>query len=97
MSNEVKEEVYDQLAALIREHRTTLIFVNTRRMAERAARIHVRAREHERHGRVLQTVPARAEKRRLLLGNEGYSTSLLTGPALLKQLRGRMAAPRQPD
>ena len=38
MSNEVKEEVYDQLAALIREHRTTLIFVNTRRMAERAAR-----------------------------------------------------------
>jgi len=38
MSNEVKEEVYDQLATLIREHRTTLIFVNTRRMAERAAR-----------------------------------------------------------
>ena len=38
MSNEVKEEVYDQIAALVREHRTTLIFVNTRRMAERAAR-----------------------------------------------------------
>ena len=38
MSNEVKQEVYDQLAVLIREHRTTLIFVNTRRMAERAAR-----------------------------------------------------------
>jgi ATP-dependent Lhr-like helicase len=38
MSNEVREEVYDQLAALAREHRTTLIFVNTRRMAERAAR-----------------------------------------------------------
>ena len=38
MSNEVWQEVYERLAALIREHRTTLIFVNTRRMAERAAR-----------------------------------------------------------
>ncbi|MBK9605718.1 MAG: DEAD/DEAH box helicase [Betaproteobacteria bacterium] len=38
MSNAVKEEVYEQLTALIREHSTTLIFVNTRRMAERAAR-----------------------------------------------------------
>ena len=38
MSNAVKEEVYEQLAGLIRQHRTTLIFVNTRRMAERAAR-----------------------------------------------------------
>ena len=37
------------------------------------------------------------QKLRLLLGNEGYSTSLLTGPALMKQLRGRIAAPRQPD
>ena len=38
MSNEVWEEVYDRLAQLIREHQTTLIFVNTRRLAERAAR-----------------------------------------------------------
>jgi replicative superfamily II helicase len=38
MSNEVKQEVYDQLTVLIREHKTTLIFVNTRRTAERAAR-----------------------------------------------------------
>ena len=38
MSNEVWELVYDRLAALADEHRTTLIFVNTRRMAERAAR-----------------------------------------------------------
>lgn len=38
MSNEVWEEVYDRLAGLAREHRTTLIFVNTRRLAERAAR-----------------------------------------------------------
>ena len=38
MSNDVWTLVYDRLAALAGEHRTTLIFVNTRRMAERAAR-----------------------------------------------------------
>ena len=38
MANDVWELVYDRLAQLAREHRTTLIFVNTRRMAERMAR-----------------------------------------------------------
>lgn len=38
MSHEVWEQVYQRLAQLAGEHRTTLIFVNTRRMAERAAR-----------------------------------------------------------
>lgn len=38
MSNDVWTLVYDRLAELAGEHRTTLIFVNTRRMAERAAR-----------------------------------------------------------
>jgi ATP-dependent helicase Lhr and Lhr-like helicase len=38
MSAEVWEQVYDRLAALIEDHRTTLIFVNTRRMAERVTR-----------------------------------------------------------
>ena len=38
MSMEVWEEVYDRLAELVREHRTTLVFVNTRRLAERVAR-----------------------------------------------------------
>src|SRR5262249_24968615 len=38
MSHEVWTEYYERLAALIREHRTTLVFVNTRRMAERLAR-----------------------------------------------------------
>jgi len=38
MSNEVWEQVYARLAQLASAHRTTLIFVNTRRMAERAAR-----------------------------------------------------------
>ena len=38
MSAEVWEEVYARLAELIEVHRTTLIFVNTRRMAERVTR-----------------------------------------------------------
>ncbi|MGQ0763717.1 MAG: DEAD/DEAH box helicase [Acidobacteriota bacterium] len=38
MSNEVWEEIYDRIAQLIRQHKTTLVFVNTRRMAERVAR-----------------------------------------------------------
>jgi ATP-dependent Lhr-like helicase len=38
MSLEVWEEIYAKLAALIEEHRTTLIFVNTRRLAERVTR-----------------------------------------------------------
>ena len=35
MSNEVWEEIYHRLTELIQAHRTTLVFVNTRRMAER--------------------------------------------------------------
>ena len=35
MSNEVWEEIYNHLVALIETHKTTLIFVNTRRLAER--------------------------------------------------------------
>ena len=38
MSLEVWEEIYERLKTLILEHRTTLIFVNTRRMAERVCR-----------------------------------------------------------
>src|SRR5919201_133450 len=38
MSNEVWDELYDRLSQLIAEHRTTLVFVNTRRLAERAAK-----------------------------------------------------------
>ena len=36
-SNEMWAEIYDRLAALATQHRSTLIFVNTRRLAERAA------------------------------------------------------------
>ena len=38
MSHEIWEEYYDRLTALVTAHRTTLIFVNTRRLAERLAR-----------------------------------------------------------
>jgi ATP-dependent Lhr-like helicase len=38
MSGDAWERLYDQLAAQIRAHRTTLVFANTRRMVERVAR-----------------------------------------------------------
>jgi len=34
-SNELWDAIYDRLVALVAEHRSTLVFVNTRRMAER--------------------------------------------------------------
>ncbi len=37
MSNEVWEELYERLVELVESHQTTLIFVNTRRLAERLA------------------------------------------------------------
>jgi ATP-dependent helicase Lhr and Lhr-like helicase len=36
-TNAVWSDIYDRVAALVREHRTTLVFVNTRRLAERVA------------------------------------------------------------
>ncbi|WP_372528612.1 DEAD/DEAH box helicase [Piscinibacter sp.] len=48
MATEVWGEMYDRLAELIREHRTTLIFVNQRRIAERVAR-HLAERLGEEH------------------------------------------------
>jgi ATP-dependent Lhr-like helicase len=34
-SNEMWDSIYDRLVALVKQHRSTLVFVNTRRMAER--------------------------------------------------------------
>jgi ATP-dependent Lhr-like helicase len=48
MATEVWGEVYDRLATLVASHRTTLIFVNQRRGAERAAR-HLAERLGEEH------------------------------------------------
>jgi ATP-dependent helicase Lhr and Lhr-like helicase len=36
-TNEMWEEIYDRIAQLVRENRSTLVFVNTRRLAERVA------------------------------------------------------------
>jgi ATP-dependent Lhr-like helicase len=36
-TNEMWDEVYDRLAELVRAHRSTLVFVNTRRLSERVA------------------------------------------------------------
>jgi ATP-dependent Lhr-like helicase len=67
MSNEVWPQVYGRLAELALMHRTTLIFVNTRRMAERAAR-HLSERlgaEHvtAHHGSMAKELRLKAEQR----------------------------------
>src|SRR5262249_36388582 len=36
-TNAIWADIYDRVAALVREHRSTLVFVNTRRLAERVA------------------------------------------------------------
>ncbi|MBM4201965.1 MAG: ATP-dependent DNA helicase, partial [Gammaproteobacteria bacterium] len=38
LSQQAAGEIYDRMAGLIGQHRTTLVFVNTRRLAERVAR-----------------------------------------------------------
>ncbi|HXD42648.1 MAG TPA: DEAD/DEAH box helicase [Ramlibacter sp.] len=48
MPTEVWDEMYDRLAELVHQHRTTLIFVNQRRIAERVAR-HLAERLGEEH------------------------------------------------
>jgi len=48
MSGEAWTQIYDRLAQLVGEHRTTLVFVNTRRQAERLAR-HLSERLGEEH------------------------------------------------
>jgi ATP-dependent Lhr-like helicase len=67
MSAETFEEIYDRLAQLVREHRTTLVFVNTRRLAERAAR-HLAERLGEdavtaHHGSLAKEIRLDAEER----------------------------------
>ena len=67
MSGEVWMLVYDRLAELVAEHRTTLIFVNTRRHAERIARhLSERIGEHfvtAHHGSMAKELRFDAESR----------------------------------
>ncbi|HVI25652.1 MAG TPA: DEAD/DEAH box helicase [Xanthomonadaceae bacterium] len=67
MSNEHWDLVYARIAELVEAHRTTLVFVNTRRMAERAAR-HLAeklGREHvaAHHGSLAKELRLDAEQR----------------------------------
>jgi ATP-dependent helicase Lhr and Lhr-like helicase len=67
MSGDVWKQVYDRLAELANEHRTTLVFVNTRRLAERAAR-HLSERLGEdrvaaHHGSLSREIRLDAEQR----------------------------------
>ena len=67
MSHEIWEEYYDRLARLVGAHRTTLVFVNTRRLAERLAR-HLSERLGEdavtaHHGSLSKETPARRRDR----------------------------------
>src|SRR5690606_18546054 len=67
LATEVWQEIYDRLAELVNEHRTTLIFVNQRRQAERIAR-HLAERIGEahvtaHHGSLAKEHRLRAEQR----------------------------------
>ena len=67
MATEVWQETYDRLAELVNAHRTTLIFVNQRRQAERVAR-HLADRIGEEnvtahHGSLAREHRLRAEQR----------------------------------
>ena len=63
-------DIYDRVAALVREHRTTLVFVNTRRLAERVSH-HLEERLHDlgpdvvaaHHGSLSRQIRLSAEER----------------------------------
>ncbi len=66
-SNEMWGEIYDRVAELINQNRTTLVFVNTRRLAERVAH-HLTERLGEKavlphHGSLSRTLRLEAERR----------------------------------
>ncbi len=67
MDNDQWSDIYDRLVELILEHKTTLIFVNTRKMAERLAhRVRERLGEDEvgaHHGSLSRERRERLEKR----------------------------------
>ncbi|HXE90748.1 MAG TPA: DEAD/DEAH box helicase [Terriglobales bacterium] len=66
-SNEMWDELYDRIAELVGEHRSTLVFVNTRRLAERVAHNLVERLGEEavaaHHGSLARKLRLAAEKR----------------------------------
>ncbi|HUP07387.1 MAG TPA: DEAD/DEAH box helicase, partial [Caldimonas sp.] len=67
ISNDQWEQLYGRVAELVRSHRTTLVFVNTRRTAERAARHLAERLGHEavaaHHGSLAKEARLDAEQR----------------------------------
>jgi ATP-dependent helicase Lhr and Lhr-like helicase len=66
-TNEMWGEIYDRIAALVLQHRSTLVFVNTRRLAERLA-LHLSERIGEElvaahHGSLARKLRLAAERR----------------------------------
>ncbi|HEY4961141.1 MAG TPA: DEAD/DEAH box helicase [Terriglobales bacterium] len=66
-SNEMWGEIYDRIAELVQQHRSTLVFVNTRRLAERVA-LHLSERVGEdlvatHHGSLARKLRLAAERR----------------------------------
>ncbi len=66
-SNEMWKDIYDRLATLAQEHRTTLVFVNTRRLSEKVAH-HLSERLGEtavlpHHGSLSRSLRLEAEQR----------------------------------
>jgi ATP-dependent Lhr-like helicase len=69
-TNTIWADVYDRLAELIRQHRSTLVFVNTRRLAERVSH-HLEERLHDlgadavaaHHGSLSRQIRLSAEER----------------------------------
>jgi len=70
VTNAIWSDIYDRVAALVREHRTTLVFVNTRRLAERVSH-HLEERLHDlgadivasHHGSLSKQIRLSAEER----------------------------------
>ncbi|HXX13614.1 MAG TPA: DEAD/DEAH box helicase [Candidatus Eremiobacteraceae bacterium] len=66
-SHEMWDEIYDRLAELVRQHRSTLVFVNTRRLAERVAHHLAERLENDavatHHGSLARRLRLAAEKK----------------------------------
>jgi ATP-dependent Lhr-like helicase len=67
VTNEMWDEIYDRIAELVRQHRSTLLIVNTRRLAERVA-MHLAERLGEgavaaHHGSLSRKLRLQAEKK----------------------------------
>src|ERR1043166_5456516 len=83
MAAEVWDEIYERLVQLISEHRTTLVFVNTRRLAERLA-LHLSERLGADRGRAdrkstrLKHSPVLEFRMPLLFFNDTATTEIYT-------------------